>query len=72
MKTVTEAEFFTNRKLLRQLTLGEELGVTVRGRTKFIVTKPRPRMTRAQAERRAIGNPDGPKVDCLAFLKTLK
>ena len=33
---------------------------------------PRPRMTRALAEARAVGDPTKPKVDVVAFLRALK
>jgi hypothetical protein len=52
---------------------GRQLVVTAKGKPKFIVTKgTRPRMTRALAEARAVGNLDDPAFDGTAFLTSLK
>jgi hypothetical protein len=48
-------------------------GGGARGKPKFVVTKAtRPRMTRALAEARAVGDPKSAAVDGAAFLKSLK
>ena len=42
------------------------------GRTKAQPKLASPRMTRRLAEKRAVGDPDAPKFDGVAFLRTLK
>jgi len=73
MKTVTVREFYHNAGLVDGLTEGKQLLVTANGKPKFVVSKARrPRMTRALAEQRAVGNPKGRKFDGTAFLGSLK
>ena len=73
MKSVTVREFYHNAGLVDGLPEGRQLVVTAKGKPKFIVTKgTRPRMTRALAEARAVGNPQDPTFDGTAFLKSLK
>ena len=73
MKTVTVREFYHNAGLVDGLPEGRQLLVTAKGKPKFIVTKGnRPRMTRALAEARAVGDPNASKFDGVTFLKSLK
>ena len=73
MKSVSVREFYHNAGLVDGLPEGRQLIVTARGKPKFVVTKgTRPRMTRALAEARAVGDPQSAAVDGAAFLKSLK
>jgi hypothetical protein len=73
MKTVTVREFYHNAGLVDGLPEGRQLVVTAKGKPKFVVTRgTRPRMTRALAEARSVGDPKGPKVDSLKVLLSLK
>lgn len=73
MKAVSAAKFYADTSLVDELPEGDQLLVTSRGKTKFIVTKSsRPRMTRELAEQRAVGDADEPKFDGAAFLRSLK
>ena len=73
MKSVTVREFYHNAGLVDGLAEGRQLVVTTKGKPKFMVTKGvRPRMTRALAEERAVGDPSSPAFDGTAFLKSLK
>jgi hypothetical protein len=73
MKSVSVREFYHNAGLVDGLPEGRQLIVTARGKPKFMVTKGvRPRMTRALAEARAVGNGQAAAVDGVAFLNSLK
>jgi len=73
MKTVTVREFYHNAGLVDGLAEGKQLVVTANGKPKFVVSKSaRPRMSRALAEKRAVGDPNGPSFDGTAFLASLK
>lgn len=73
MKSVTVREFYHNAGLVDGLPDGQRLLVTAKGKPKFVVTKgARPRMTRALAESRAVGEPQAPGFDGTAFLRALK
>lgn len=73
MKSVTVREFYHNAGLVDGLPEGRQLIVTARGKPKFMVTKGiRPRMTRALAEDRAVGDTRGPTLEGTAFLQSLK
>jgi antitoxin (DNA-binding transcriptional repressor) of toxin-antitoxin stability system len=73
MKTVTVREFYHSAGLVDSLAEGKQLVVTANGKPKFVVSKsPRPKMSRALAEKRAIGDPNGPSFDGAAFLASLK
>lgn len=73
MKTVTAKEFYHNAGLADGLQEGRQLVVTAKGKPKFVVTKSKqPRMTRALAEKRAVGDAKGAKFDGVAFLTSLK
>jgi antitoxin (DNA-binding transcriptional repressor) of toxin-antitoxin stability system len=73
MKSVTVREFYHNAGLVDGLPEGQPLLVTAKGKPKFIVTKgTRPRMNRALAESRAVGDPEAPTFDGTAFLSRLK
>jgi antitoxin (DNA-binding transcriptional repressor) of toxin-antitoxin stability system len=73
MKSVSVREFYHNAGLVDGLADGRQLVVTAKGKPKFLVTKGvRPRMTRAVAAQRAVGDPDAPKFDGTAWLKSLK
>ncbi len=49
-----------------------QMKTTVRKPIRKPAEKPRPRMTRELAEARAVGDPNMPKYDGVAFLRTLK
>jgi len=75
MKSVTSREFYHNAKLVDSLLEGERLVVTSKGKPKFAVIKlenKRPRMTTKKARESAFGDPEAPKFDGVAFLKSLK
>jgi antitoxin (DNA-binding transcriptional repressor) of toxin-antitoxin stability system len=73
MKTVTAKEFYHNAGLVDGLQDGRQLVVTAKGKPKFIVTKSKqPRMTKALAEARAVGDARRGKFDGVSFLKLLK
>jgi antitoxin (DNA-binding transcriptional repressor) of toxin-antitoxin stability system len=73
MKTVTVREFYHNAGLVDGLAEGKQLVITAKGKPKFIVSKtPRPKMTRTVAEKRAVGDPQGPRFNGTAFLASLK
>jgi len=73
MKTVTVREFYQNAGLVDGLAEGNQLLVTANGKPKFMVSKSaRPRMSRALAEKRAVGDPDAPAFNGTAFLTSLK
>jgi hypothetical protein len=73
MKTVTVRQFYHNAGLVDGLPEGEQLVVTANGKPKFVVSKgARPRMSRALAENRAIGDPNQGAFDGVAFLRSLK
>ena len=73
MKTVTIREFYHNPSLVDGLSANEQLVVTANGQPKFVVKKAQgPRMTRALAEQRAVGNPKGRKFDGTSFLASIK
>jgi len=73
MKSVSVREFYHNAGLVDGLPEGRQLIVTARGKPKFVVTTGvRPRMTRALAETRAVGDAQSAAVDGAAFLKSLK
>ena len=70
---MTVREFYHNAGLVEGLPEGRQLVVTANGKPKFVVSKAqKPRMTRALAEQRAVGNPKGRKFDGTAFLASLK
>jgi antitoxin (DNA-binding transcriptional repressor) of toxin-antitoxin stability system len=73
MKTVTVREFYHNAGLVDGLAEGKQLVVTANGKPKFVVSKTRrPRMTRALAEARSVGNLKSSKFNGAAFLASLK
>lgn len=73
MKTVTVREFYHNAGLVDGLAEGTELVVTAKGKPKFVVSKSaRPKMSRALAEKRAVGDANGPSFNGTAFLASLK
>jgi hypothetical protein len=73
MKTVTVREFYHSAGLVDGLAEGKQLLVTANGKPKFVVSKSsRPRMSRALAEKRAVGDQNGPSFDGTAFLASLK
>ncbi len=73
MKTVTVREFFQNPGLVDGLAEGKQLGVTAKGKPKFVVSKSaRPRMTRKLAEKRAVGAANGSSFNGTDFLTSLK
>jgi antitoxin (DNA-binding transcriptional repressor) of toxin-antitoxin stability system len=73
MKTVTVREFYHSAGLVDGLAEGKQLVVTANGKPKFVVSKsPRPRMSLALAEKRAVGEPNGPRFNGAAFLASLK
>lgn len=73
MKSVTVREFYHNAGLVDGLPDGRRLVVTAKGKPKFVVTKGvQPRMTRALAAARAVGDPEAPAFDGTAFLRSLK
>ena len=73
MKTVTVREFYHNAGLVDGLPEGKQLLVTANGKPKFVVSKSaRPRMSRALAEERAVGNTKAPRFNGTAFLASLK
>jgi len=73
MKTVTVREFYHNAGLVDGLAEGQQLVVTAKGKPKFVVSKSaKPRMTRALAEARAVGDPKKSGFDGTAFLASLK
>jgi antitoxin (DNA-binding transcriptional repressor) of toxin-antitoxin stability system len=73
MKTVSAAKFYADTALVDDLSQGDKLVVTSRGKAKFVVTKGnRPRMTRELAEQRSVGDASGPKFDSLKVIQSLK
>jgi len=73
MKTVTVREFYHNAGLVDGLAEGTELVVTAKGKPKFVVSKSaRPKMSRALAEKRAVGDANAPSFNGPAFLASLK
>jgi hypothetical protein len=73
MKAVTVREFYHNAGLVDGLAEGKQLVVTANGNPKFVVSKTsRPKMSRALAEKRAVGASDSPKFNGTAFLASLK
>lgn len=73
MKTVTVREFYHNAGIVDGLAEGKQLLVTANGKPKFLVSKSsRPKMSRKLAEKRAIGDSNGPSFDATAFLASLK
>lgn len=73
MKTVSVREFYHNAGLMDALPDGQQIVVTSRGKTKFVVSKSRrPKMTRKLAEARAVGGVGAAKFDGTAFLSSLK
>lgn len=73
MKSVTVREFYHNAGLVDGLAEGRSLVVTAKGEPKFVVTKgTRPRMTKALAESRSVGDGSSPAFDGIAFLRSLK
>lgn len=73
MKSVTVREFYHNAGLVDGLAEGRSLVVTAKGEPKFVVTKGlRPRMTKALAESRSVGDKSSPPFDGVAFLRSLK
>jgi hypothetical protein len=73
MKRVTIREFYRDAELVEGLPEGEQLVVTANGKPKFFVSRGgRPKMTRALAESRAVGDPEASKFDGTAFLASLK
>jgi hypothetical protein len=73
MKTVTVREFYHNARIVDGLAEGKRLVVTANGKPKFVVSKTsRPKMSRALAEKRAVGDSTRPKFDGTAFLASLK
>ena len=73
MKTVTVREFYHNAGLVDGLAEGTKLVVTANGKPKFVVSKSsRPKMSRALAEKRAVGDPKAPSFNGTAFLASLK
>jgi hypothetical protein len=73
MKKVTAREFYHNAALVDGLPEGKQLVVTSKGEPKFVVTRSAPvRMTTILAEQRAVGDSRAPKIDGVAFLRTLK
>ena len=73
MKTVSVREFYHNAGLVDGLPEGSQLVVTAKGRPKFVVTKSAgPKMTRALAEQRSVGESGRGNFDGVAFLRSLK
>jgi len=73
MKTVTVREFYHNAGLVDGLAEGMQLVVTSKGKPKFVVSKsPRPKMSRALAEKRAVGDLKSPRFNGTSFLASLK
>ena len=73
MKTVSVREFYHNAGLVDGLAEGRQLVVTAKGQPKFVVTKSgRPKMTRALAEQRSVGESGAKTFDGVAFLRSLK
>lgn len=73
MKTVTVREFYHNAGLVDGLAEGKQLVVTAHGKPKFVVSKsPRPKMSRALAEKRAVGDSRARNFNGTAFLASLK
>lgn len=73
MKTVTVREFYRNTGLVDELAEGKELVVTANGKPRFVVTKcSRSKISRAIAERRAVGESKTPAFNGTAFLAYLR
>jgi antitoxin (DNA-binding transcriptional repressor) of toxin-antitoxin stability system len=73
MKSVSVREFYHNSTLVDGLGEGKQLVVTKKGKPNFVVTKGvRPKMTRALAEARAVGDAKAPKIDSLKVILALK
>ena len=73
MKTVTVREFYHNAGIIDGLPEGKQLLVTANGKPKFVVSKgSRPKMSRALAEKRAVGGPNAASFNGTAFLASLK
>ncbi len=73
MKAVPVRKFYENADVVDGLSAGQQIAVTAKGKTRFVVTKSGvPRMTRKLAEERAVGDSSAPLFDGVSFLKSLK
>ena len=73
MKMVSVREFYHNAGLVDGLAEGKQLVVTANGKPKFVVSKSsRPKMSRALAEKRAVGDSKAPRFNGTVFLASLK